>query len=132
MENKCIHPSLPLTIDGDRVLGPDGVVGYVNCGEEYLYVFFFNDKMVVSERSSFDSIMTRLVNDKIREKYHYAFKIICRGGVTAVVDWISEDVALIGITSGYLKNGVRLWRDASDIPTWPGLRGALNEAGTTS
>jgi hypothetical protein len=132
MENKYKHPSLPLSIVDEQILGPDGVVGYVNCGDQYVYVCYFRNYLVVAESNSFDSITTRLVTSKIKEKYTYAFKILCRGGVTVVVDWIGDDIALIGITSGYLINGDRLWRGAADIPTWPGTKGVLNETGSSS
>lgn len=122
MENELKHPKLPLRIDNEQILGPDGVVGYVDYGEQYIYVCFFRNKLVVAEHNTFDSITTRQVEHIIRDKYYYAFKILCQGGVTAVIEYLHDDIALIGATLGYLATGERLWHDSAEIPTWPGMR----------
>ena len=122
MENELKHPTLPLTIVNEQILGPDGVVGYVDYGTEYVYVCFYKNKLVVAEHNTFDSIATRYVTELIRTKYYYAFKILCNGGVTAVLACLVDDIALVGITSGYLASGERIWRDAAEVTTWPGMR----------
>lgn len=120
MENE--HPTLPLKIVNEQILGPDGVVGYVDYGRQYIYVCFFANKLIVTEYNTFDSIVARYVARIIKNKYYYAFKILCGGGATAVVSCLVDDVALVGVASGYLANGERIWTDAADIRTWPGMR----------
>lgn len=116
------HPTLPLVITDGRILGPNnGIVGYLNYGEEYLYVCLYENKLIVAEHDRFDSRLIELVSSRIDEKYYYAFKILCIGGVTAVVKWES-DVVLVGLTSGYLASGERIWTKATDIKSWPGLK----------
>jgi hypothetical protein len=122
MGNELIHPSLPLSIVDKQILGPDGVIGYVDHNEKYLYVCFFNNKLIVAEQNSFDSELITKTYDLIKQKYYYAFKIICGDGVTAVISWHNEDIVLIGVMLGYLLDGKKLWRDATDIKTWPGQK----------
>jgi len=122
MEIEYSHPILPLIISEGRILGPDGVVGYVDYGKDYIYVCIYDGKLVVAEYNTFDSILSRTVEKKIRESYYYAFKILCAGGVTAVVKWVSGDVVLVGAMYGYLENGERIWKDAAEISSWPGLK----------
>lgn len=121
MENELIHPTLPLKIQEGQIVGPNGIVGHIDYGEQYIYVCFFKNKLVVAERNSFDSITTRYATEIIKNKYYYAFKILCHGGVTAVAICLLDDIALVGVTSGYLANGERLWHDAADVK-WPGMK----------
>jgi hypothetical protein len=111
-----------LKISGGKILSPGGVVGWIDYGHNYVYVCFYQNKMVVAEYNNLDSVLTRLVTDKITQEYYYAFKIICAGGVTAIIKWVEDDVILVGITSGYYETGERIWTPAEDIKTWPGLR----------
>ena len=121
MENEPHHPALPLTIINDRIVGPNGTVGYVDCGEQYIYICFYEGKLVVAEHNSLNSIITRYARKIIRKKYYYAFKILCHGGVTAVAKVTPDDIELVGVMSGYLASGERLWHDAIDVE-WPGAR----------
>ena len=108
-------------VDG-KIQSPDGVVGYTDYGHNYVYVCFHQNKLVVAEYNNLNSVLTRLVAERIMDCYYYAFKIICDRGVTAVIKWIDNDVYLIGVTSGYYANGERIWTSAADIKTWPGLK----------
>jgi hypothetical protein len=116
------HPTLPLILKDGVIEDSNGrAVGYASYSDRYLYVFLYNDKLVVTEGDCFDSDLAQLVAGRINEKYDYAFRILCSGGVTAVVEWLLGDVVLLGATSGYLSNGDRIWINAEDITTWPGL-----------
>lgn len=111
-----------LAIADGKVLGPEGVVGWVDYGQDYIYVCFYHTRMVVAEYNNLDSVLIRLVRAHIMDWYFYAFKILCAGGVTAVIKWSGDDVVLVGITSGYYENGERIWTPASEIKSWPGQR----------
>jgi hypothetical protein len=124
MDNELTHPTLPLMIVNQQILGPDGVIGHVDYGEQYVYVCFFRNKLVVAEHNTFDSIVTRCVSERIREKYYYAFKILCGGQATAVIRCTSKDLVLVGVIAGYLVDGTRIWKPAKDITTWPGIKEA--------
>jgi hypothetical protein len=116
------HPTLPLILkDGVVEDSAGNAVGYASYSDRYLYVFLYDDKLVVTEGDCFDSELAERVANRINERYDYAFRILCGGGVTAVVEWLLGDVVLLGVTSGYLSNGDRIWTNAEDIPTWPGL-----------
>lgn len=115
------HPVFPLAIVDEHIVGPTGIVGYVDYGEQYVYVCFYDNKLVVAEHNTFDSIATRCAENIIRNKYYYAFKILCAGGATAVTKCLPKDIMLIGIISGYLENGTRVWYDASET-TWAGVK----------
>jgi hypothetical protein len=119
------HSTLPLRIKDDRIVGPKGIIGHLNYGDEYLYVCLFENKLIVSERDKFNSRLTELVSSKIDESYYYAFKILCNGGLTAIVKW-DDDVILVGVTSGHH------WTSAADIKAWPGKKEIVNETGRSS
>ncbi len=116
------HPDLPLVLKSNMIVGPEGVVGYTDYRPEYIYVCFYNQRLIVTENHSFDSELTKLVADKINDCYYYAFKIVCAGGATAVIKWVDNDIALVGVTLGYYANGKRIWTSAADITDWPGAK----------
>jgi hypothetical protein len=111
-----------LAIADGKILGPSGIVGWVDYGPDYIYVCFYHNKMIVAEHNNLDSVLTRLVRVRIMDLYFYAFRILCTGGVTAVLKWSEDNVVLVGITSGYYENGERIWTPASEIKSWPGER----------
>lgn len=110
-----------LHIADGRILSPEGITGYVDYGRDYLYVCFYQGKIIVAEYDSLNSLLTHLVKARILEQYYYVFKILCTDGVTAVIRW-SGDIVLVGITSGYYETGERIWMAASEIQAWPGKR----------
>lgn len=121
------HPTLPLTLINDAIIDDGGnVIGHLNCGHHYLYVCFYTGKLVVAEHDTFVSPRIELVFNEISDEFFYAFKIICLGQTTAIVDW-SGSVELIGVTSGLLSNGQSLWTPATDIAFWPGVASKYEE-----
>lgn len=117
------HDLFKLKIDSGKILSPDmEVVGWVDYGRNYIYVCFYRNKMIVAEYNNLDSVLTRLVDNKIRQQHYYAFRILCTGGVTAVIKLAEGDVVLVGLTSGYYENGKRIWTPANNISDWPGLK----------
>jgi hypothetical protein len=114
---------LKLRIDSGRLLSPEGeTIAWIDYGRNYIYVCFYRNKMVLAEYNTLDSVLIRLTRAKIKLKYYYAFRILCAGGVTAVIKWIEDDIALVGITSGYYENGERIWTPAKNLRTWPGKK----------
>lgn len=111
-----------LEIVKGRIQSQDGVVGYADYGDDFVYVCFYQGKLVVAEYNSFNSVLTRLVRQKIMDNYYYAFKILCSRGITAVIKWVEDDIVLIGGHAGYYANGARIWTKAADIKAWPGLK----------
>lgn len=109
-----------LTINDGIIKSSTGVVGYADYGKNYVYICFYNGKLVVAEFNNLDSVLCRLVHEKVMDSYYYAFKIICENA-TAVVKWVNDDVVLIGLMAGYYANGERIWTPSENI-NWPGLK----------
>lgn len=98
-------------------------------------VIFYDGKLVVATRGSFESEQAKWAYDYISNDHELldAFKIICSENVTAVVEIIYPEnrvvvdygdmtaVVLIGAIGNYeLTAGKQLWIPADRVYSWPG------------
>src|ERR1044072_9721114 len=109
------HPQLPLYISNEEIFDDLGnLVGHLNCGDQYLYVVSYSSYLVVCEVDTFESELIDEVQAQIEDLYYYVFRILCSGGVTAVVAW-DGDVDLVGRQAGRDSTGGKIVTKGNNI-----------------